>query len=95
MLACRGGSLYTGITNDLPRRLEAHKKGRGSKLVRSRLPFRLVRVERAATKGAALSREAEIKRMGRIGKLKLVGGGKVISFQWSVLSQNQKLTTDH
>lgn len=74
MLACRGGFLYTGITNDLPRRLEAHKSGRGSKFVRSRLPFRVARVERAPSKGMALRREAQIKAMDRSGKVKLVRG---------------------
>ena len=74
MLACRDGSLYTGITNNLSRRLAAHKKGRGSKFVRSRLPFKVVRVERASSKGAALRREAEIKRMSRNGKVALVKG---------------------
>ena len=41
VLLCADGTLYTGWTNDLPRRLEAHNAGRGAKYTRSRLPVRL------------------------------------------------------
>ena len=41
MLACADGSLYTGWTNDLSARLQAHQEGRGAKYTRSRLPVRL------------------------------------------------------
>ena len=44
VLRCRDGSLYTGITNNLPRRLRAHRAGRGAAYTRSRLPLRLVYV---------------------------------------------------
>ena len=72
MLACRDGSLYTGITNDILRRLAAHAAGKGSRFVRSRLPFQLVRVENVATKSKALRREAAIKRMDRKKKEELI-----------------------
>jgi predicted GIY-YIG superfamily endonuclease len=72
MLKCRDGSLYTGITNDLPRRLAAHAGGRGSRFVRSRLPFIVVRTEKKATRSGALKREAEIKGLDRKGKLALL-----------------------
>jgi putative endonuclease len=74
MLACRDGSLYTGITNNLSRRMAAHQAGKGSRFVRSRLPFRLARVEEVGSKSAALKREAAIKGLDRRGKVALVRG---------------------
>lgn len=72
VLRCRDESLYTGITNDLPRRLVAHAAGRASKYTRSRLPVRIAYQERQPTKSLALKREAAIKRMPRRAKLALV-----------------------
>lgn len=74
MLRCRDGSLYTGITNDLDRRLTVHRSGKASAYTRSRLPVRLVYSERRVSRGAALSREAAIKRLPRAAKLALVRG---------------------
>lgn len=71
MLRCRDGSLYTGITNDLPRRLAAHHAGRGARYTRARLPVRLVYREARANRSAALRREAAIKRLPRAAKLAL------------------------
>ena len=76
VLRCRDGSLYTGMTNDLRRRLAAHRAGKGGAYTRSRLPVRLVYAERRPGRGAALSREAAIKRLPRSAKLALVGGGQ-------------------
>ena len=72
MLRCRDGSLYTGITNDLPKRLKAHAAGRASKYTRSRLPLRLAYSEPQRSKSAALKREATIKKLSRQAKLLLV-----------------------
>jgi putative endonuclease len=72
MLRCGDGSLYTGITNDLPRRLAAHRAGRGSAYVRSRLPVRVVYREPQRDRSAALAREAAIKRLPRTAKLALL-----------------------
>ena len=69
MLRCGDGTLYTGSTNDLSRRLQAHQTGRGAKYTRSRLPVELVYQEPAADRSAALRREAAIKRMSRAEKL--------------------------
>ncbi len=77
ILVCADGSLYTGWTNDLPRRLAAHNAGRGAKYTRSRRPVRLFYAELCETKQAALRRECEIKRMTRAQKLAL-GGGKPV-----------------
>lgn len=71
---CRDGSLYTGVTTDVPRRLAAHNAGRGAAYTRSRRPITMVHVEPAANRGAALRREHGIKGMKREGKM-LVGTG--------------------
>ena len=76
MLRCRDGSLYTGITNDLPRRLAAHHAGRGSRYTRARRPVRLVYREARADRSAALRREAAIKRLPRAAKLALTRRGR-------------------
>lgn len=72
MVECADGSLYTGATNDLARRVDAHNRGRGARYTRSRLPVRLVFSERCVGKGPALSREAALKRLPREHKLRLV-----------------------
>jgi putative endonuclease len=72
LLRCSDGSLYTGITNHLPKRLKAHAAGRASKYTRSRLPVRLAYSEPQRSKSAALKREAAIKRLHRAEKDKLV-----------------------
>lgn len=71
LLRCRDGSLYTGITNDLARRLESHQRGTGSAYTRSRLPIALVYQEELPDRGAALRREAAIRRLSRAEKLAL------------------------
>jgi putative endonuclease len=74
ILECSDGSLYTGITNSLENRLETHKAGKGSKYVRSRLPFVLRYTEVFGSRSEALKREIEVKRMGAEGKRGLCGG---------------------
>ena len=75
ILRCGDGTLYTGCTNDLDRRLRAHQAGRGAKYTRSRLPVELVYREAAPDRSAALRREAAIKRMDRRAKLALIAAG--------------------
>jgi len=72
ILRCRDGSLYTGATNDLARRLSRHAEGTGARYTRSRLPIRLIYDEPARDRGAALRREAALKRLTRAEKLALV-----------------------
>ena len=72
MLRCRDGSLYTGWTNDLEKRLKAHNSGVASKYTRARLPAELVYSEEWESKEAAMSREWHIKRLTREEKLKLI-----------------------
>ncbi|PYP19705.1 MAG: hypothetical protein DMD53_13520 [Gemmatimonadetes bacterium] len=72
LLRCRDGSLYTGITNDLPRRLARHRAGTASAYTRARRPLRLVYTERQPSRSAALRREAALKRLSRAAKLALL-----------------------
>lgn len=72
MLRCGDGSLYTGYTDDVERRLAVHKNGKGGKYTRSHLPVELVYREELPDKSAALRREAAIKRLSRQEKLALV-----------------------
>jgi putative endonuclease len=71
ILKCSDGSLYTGCTSDLTRRLAEHMSGKASKYTRSRLPVSLSYAELAADRGSALKREAQIKSLKREGKLQL------------------------
>ena len=75
LLRCSDGSLYTGITNDLPKRLKAHATGKASRYTRSRLPVALAYREPQKSKSAALKRELAIKRLRRAEKEKLVAKG--------------------
>jgi putative endonuclease len=72
LLRCRDGSLYAGITTDLARRLARHRAGTASAYTRARRPVQLVYVERQPDRGAALRREAALRRLSRRAKLALV-----------------------
>ena len=75
LLRCGDGSLYTGITTDVERRLEAHRSGKGAKYTRGRAPLELVYREECGDHSAALKRELEIKAMPREEKMKLIEKG--------------------
>ena len=75
MLLCGDGSLYTGWTNDLERRVKTHQAGKGGKYTRSRLPVKLVWYAECETKQEAMRREWHIKRLTREEKWKLINGG--------------------
>ena len=72
MLRCRDGTLYTGSTNDLERRLAAHNAGKGAKYTRGRRPVTLVYWESCPDRSSALRREYAVKQMSRSQKLELV-----------------------
>lgn len=74
MLRCSDGTLYTGITDDVPRRTAAHNEGRGAKYTRGRLPVEAVYKEECADKSSALKKELAIKRLTRAQKQRLIGG---------------------
>lgn len=65
VLVCRGGRLYTGVTNDLGQRLEAHQSGRGARFTRAFSPVKLAAVLRGYTRSGALRLEAAIKKLSR------------------------------
>ena len=71
ILKCKDETLYTGWTNDIVRRVEAHNAGRGAKYTRARRPVELVYLECFETKEEAMKREYAIKHMPRREKLKL------------------------
>ncbi|MBU0860074.1 MAG: GIY-YIG nuclease family protein [Alphaproteobacteria bacterium] len=76
ILECADATLYTGITNDLPRRLQMHESGTGAKYMRGRGPFTLIHTETHPDRSTASQREATIKSMGRAEKLALSKGKK-------------------
>ncbi|MBI5886481.1 MAG: GIY-YIG nuclease family protein, partial [Deltaproteobacteria bacterium] len=70
------GTFYTGITNDMDKRLAAHNAGTAAKYTRSRAPVALVFVESCVDRSCASRREMEIKRLPRAAKLELVAHGR-------------------
>ena len=79
ILRCGDGSLYTGWTNDLPRRLASHQAGKGVKYTRSHLPVELVYQEAYDTPTQARQREWALKQLSREEKLLLIAGGRLPS----------------
>lgn len=74
LVRCGDGSLYTGISNDVARRLEAHRCGRGARYLKGRGPLVLARKLRVGSRGDALRVERQVKRMKREQKEKLIAG---------------------
>ena len=72
VLECRDGSYYTGITNDLDRRLEMHSKGKGAKYTRSRLPVKMLAWWPHKTKSEALKEEYAFKQLEKKEKVRRV-----------------------
>lgn len=72
VLECADGSLYTGYTTDVERRVREHDSGDGAKYTRSRTPVELRYTESFETRSAAMAREHEIKQLSRAAKERLV-----------------------
>ena len=72
ILKCKDQSLYTGITNNLDRRIEQHISGNGSKYLRGRLPLKLVYKEHVLNRSDATKRELEIKKLNKRAKQFLI-----------------------
>ena len=93
ILVCADGTLYTGWTNDLEKRLAAHNAGKGAKYTRSRRPVRLFYYEEFAEKCEAQRRECEIKRLPREKKIALAahlpqaGHGVALSAEAGIFSR--------
>lgn len=77
ILRCRDGSLYTGITTNVEKRLAAHNSGKGAKYTRSRKPVTLVYQEECGDHSRALHRELEIKALTKEEKERLVKDPKI------------------
>ena len=75
IIKCKDGSLYTGSTNDLEKRFEKHKSGKGGRYTRSHIPEKIVFFEKYGRKVIALRREREIKSWPRKEKLKIITSG--------------------
>jgi putative endonuclease len=72
ILKCSDNSLYTGYTNNVKKRFETHKLGKGGKYTRSHKPVKIVYKEKLQTKVDALKREREIKSWSREQKLQIL-----------------------
>lgn len=72
ILECADGTLYTGWTTDMQKRLKAHNTGKGAKYTRCRRPVKLIYTEQFDSKSDALRREHEIKQLSRVQKLLLI-----------------------
>ncbi|MAW67375.1 MAG: endonuclease [Chloroflexi bacterium] len=72
ILLCRDGTLYTGITNDIKKRMLAHEKGKGAKYTKGRGPFKLVYENIFNNQSMAMKEENRIKKLSKVQKLKLV-----------------------
>ncbi len=72
ILRCKDGTLYTGITKDIERRVKQHNDGKGSKYTQSRRPVKVVYKEKKMGRANALVREAEIKQYSKEKKEELV-----------------------
>jgi len=73
ILGCSDGSFYTGVTNDIDRRLRAHQEGKASRYTRTRRPVALVYQEECGTRSKSLSRECAVKSLSRRRKEELIG----------------------
>ncbi|MBP3690296.1 MAG: GIY-YIG nuclease family protein [Schwartzia sp.] len=76
IVECADGTLYSGWTNDLEKRIAAHNAGQGAKYTRSRRPVTLRYYEEFEDKSEALRRECALKKMSRAKKQALIEKGK-------------------
>lgn len=72
ILRCKDGSLYTGWTNNLEKRLSDHNAGKGARYTKSRRPVELAYFESFQTREEAMKREYAIKRLTRAEKLNII-----------------------
>ena len=78
IVRCKDGSFYTGITNDLKKRIDKHNAGKAAKYTRNKRPVVLVYKEQCESKSSALKRECSIKKLSRIKKEKLIAESVLI-----------------
>ena len=75
IVQCKDGSLYTGWTNNLEKRIKAHNEGKGAKYTKARRPVKLIYYEEFSSKEEAMRREYEIKHMSRKEKETIISMG--------------------
>jgi putative endonuclease len=90
ILECRDRTLYTGISNNLEKRLKRHQSGTGARYTRGRIPVKLVYCERCGDQSSALKREFVIKQFTRIEKRALIARSK--SNRRSIALKKKSLT---
>jgi len=73
IIRCRDGKLYTGISNDVDKRVDKHNKGKGCRFTKYRHPVELVHKEECGTKSSARKRELKIQGFTHSKKLELIG----------------------
>lgn len=77
IVRCRFGTLYTGVTNNLDKRLQQHIDGKGAKYLRGRAPLQVKFRQQVENKSVALTLERRIKRLSRADKLRLIRTGSI------------------
>jgi putative endonuclease len=70
IVECSDGTLYTGYTNDVQKRVATHNKGKGAKYTRARMPVKLVYSKEYESKSSAMKREYQLKHLRRRDKIK-------------------------
>ncbi len=70
LVLCLDGSVYTGVTNDLEKRMSAHKSGKGSKYIRAKGFSKLLAVKKCSDKISAMKEEYRVKQLTKENKIK-------------------------
>ena len=89
ILECGDGTLYTGITDDLPKRLKAHAEGKGAKYTRGRGPLKLRYREVVADKSGALKREYALKRLRKTEKMAIIHENESEILEWLAIMEQK------
>ncbi len=79
IIKCGDGTYYTGISNDVSRRLEEHKAGKGAKYLRGGLPLEIIFQKRVESHGTALKYESKIKKLTRRKKEELISNPSLLN----------------
>lgn len=84
IVQCADGTLYTGFTHDVGRRVTTHNAGKGAKYTRCRRPVKLVYLKACVGKGEALCEEHRLKKLSRARKLELITEYGAQCKQWGI-----------
>lgn len=94
IVRCADGSLYTGITTDIARRLDAHRSNRGARRLRGRQPLALVFSRRIGDHGAALRAERRVKALRKPDKERLIRGQLALPVPTPLDADDQDVAND-